>query len=171
MTEAENDAVRAEAAALRQRRDHAYRRLPHAIRQAFDVECAERVLASYEARRPGDTRVRRLLELARASRESRPEIDQLRDEVYHAVIEALHGADDDDGRIAYHAAFAVYGASSPLHRGLANADYVPTSASEATNVRYIDTYVRTAKDSDAADVAVRDELRWQAKRAEELLRG
>jgi hypothetical protein len=164
------DPVRDEAASLRRRRDQAYWRLPHAVRQAFDVDCAERVLAGYEARHPGDGRVRRLLELARSSDRSSPEVGGLRDDI-HAVAEVLRRGDGHDSGIAYAVARAAYAASAPLGRGRANSDYAPTSASEALNARYLESHVQTGGDADAADVAVRDELRWQTARAEELLRG
>jgi hypothetical protein len=164
------DPVREEAAELRRRRDQAYWRLPHAVRQAFDVDCAERVLACFEERHPGDARVRRLLEIARSSDRDSPEINELREEVY-AAAEAFRRADDHGSGIAYAVARAAYAASAPLGRGLANSDYVPTSASEALNARYLESHLLTGDDADAADVAVRDELRWQTERAEELLRG
>jgi hypothetical protein len=48
---------------------------------------------------------------------------------------------------------------------------LPHAARQALNARYLESCVQTGGDADAADVAVRDELRWQTTRAEELLRG
>jgi hypothetical protein len=163
-----NDEVRAEINALVRRVEMAYQRLSHDARRVFDIECAERLLPCYESRRPGDDRLRRLLELAWTADEAPPGLEELREELY-AKSEALHGSEKYEGQIAHRVLRAALAASARLVPGLANSDYFPTSPNEASNVRYLEALIRTGDDSDAADVARRDERRWQAARAEELL--
>ena len=142
--------------------ERTYWRLSHEARRRFDLECAESV-----AHLAVDPRVARLLAMRRAG-VAQDELEPLREELY-AARQVLRDAEDRDGQVAYRVGAAAYAATSRLNPALANSDYQPTAANEATNAIYIDVLRRTRDDPDAAEAARNKAWLRYLARLDELL--
>ena len=151
-----------DAGARRVRIERTYARLSHEARRRFDLECAEGV-----AHLAVDPRIARVLAMRRAG-VAQEQLEPLREELY-AARQVLRDREDRDGQVAYRVNACAYAATDRLWPGLANSDYPPTAADEATGAIYVDVLRRTHDDPDAAEAARAEAWRRYLARMDELL--